>query len=84
MKRSMFGVVVALTFLFVAFLSGADLKVDFSKEQSGKTPVNFEPMVGTWVVAQDGPEIPLTWKQTTKRMNTFGYADHARSQRESR
>lgn len=57
MKRSMFSVVAALTtFLFVAFLSAADLKVDFSKEQSGKAPVNFEPMVGTWVVAQDGPD----------------------------
>jgi hypothetical protein len=57
MKRSMFSVVVGLTtFLFVAFLSAADLKVDFSKEQTGKVPVNFEPMVGTWVVAQDGPD----------------------------
>src|SRR3954463_753967 len=32
----------------------ADVKVDLSKEQVGKTPATFEPMVGTWVVAQDG------------------------------
>src|SRR5258706_7464745 len=33
-----------------------DIKVDLSKEQGGKTPVTFEPMVGTWVVAQDGSD----------------------------
>src|SRR3954464_11436013 len=32
----------------------ADIKGDLSKEQVGKTPASFEPMVGTWVVAQDG------------------------------
>ena len=36
-------------------LAAADIKVDLSKEQVGKTPVSFEPMVGTWVVAQDVP-----------------------------
>jgi hypothetical protein len=30
------------------------VKVDLSKETVGKPPVTFEPMVGTWVVAQDG------------------------------
>src|SRR5258706_5759278 len=34
----------------------ADVKVDLSKEQVGKVPVTFEPMVGTWLVAQDGTE----------------------------
>lgn len=32
----------------------AELKVDLSKEQVGKPPVKFEPIVGTWVVVQDG------------------------------
>src|ERR1022692_4905193 len=32
----------------------ADVKVDLSKEQVGKPPATFEPIVGTWVVAQDG------------------------------
>lgn len=36
----------------VAF--AADHKVDLAKEQVGKAPATFEPMVGTWVVAQDG------------------------------
>src|SRR5206468_6622651 len=45
-----------LTLLCVAVVFAADIKVDLSKEQVGKTPVNFEPMVGTWVVAQDGPD----------------------------
>jgi hypothetical protein len=42
--------------LFLMPLSAADLKVDLSKEQPGKMPVSFEPMVGTWLVAQDGPD----------------------------
>jgi hypothetical protein len=36
--------------------SAADIKVDLNKEQAGKAPVTFEPMVGTWVVAQDGAD----------------------------
>ena len=37
-------------------LQAADVKVDLSKEQVGKPPVSFEPMVGTWVIAQDGSD----------------------------
>jgi hypothetical protein len=37
-------------------LVAADTKVDLTKEQVGKPPVAFEPMVGTWVIAQDGSE----------------------------
>src|SRR5689334_16512431 len=44
--------VVALAVSLVA----ADTKVDFGKEQVGHPPTTFEPMVGTWVVAQDGPD----------------------------
>jgi hypothetical protein len=41
--------------IFLAAMAGAaDIKVDLKSEQVGKTPVTFEPMVGTWVVAQDG------------------------------
>src|SRR6516225_8041798 len=57
MKRiALSGISVLTPGLFVALLSAADLKVDFGKEQTGKAPVNFEPMVGTWVVAQDGKD----------------------------
>ena len=34
----------------------AEIKVDLSKEQVGKPPTTFEPMVGTWLIAQDGPD----------------------------
>ncbi len=34
----------------------ADVKVDLSKETVGKPPTTFEPMVGTWIVQQDGPD----------------------------
>ena len=37
-------------------LLAADKKVDLSKETPGKPPATFEPMVGTWVVAQDGSD----------------------------
>jgi hypothetical protein len=37
-------------------LGAADIKIDLSKEQVGRPPVVFEPIVGTWVVAQDGPD----------------------------
>ena len=40
----------------VAPLVAADTKVDLSEEQVGKPPATFEPMVGTWVIAQDGSE----------------------------
>lgn len=36
--------------------SGTEIKVDLSKEQVGKAPVVFEPIVGTWTVIEDGGE----------------------------
>jgi hypothetical protein len=45
--------------LVAATLRAADInvhRVDLSKEQPGRPPATFEPMVGTWVVAQDGPD----------------------------
>jgi hypothetical protein len=48
----MVGVAVAA----IAPLFAAELKVDLSKESVGKPPTTFEPMVGTWVVAQDGAD----------------------------
>ena len=40
----------------VATLGAADTKVDLSKEKVGSAPTVFEPMVGSWVIAQDGPD----------------------------
>jgi 3-keto-disaccharide hydrolase len=37
-------------------IRAADIKVDLGKETVGRTPVAFEPMVGTWTVAQDGAD----------------------------
>jgi hypothetical protein len=46
--------IVALIALFmVAALHAADTKVDLSKEQVGRPPAAFEPIVGTWVVVED-------------------------------
>jgi len=40
----------------MATLHAADMKVDLSKERVGRSPATFEPMVGTWVVAEDAGE----------------------------
>src|SRR6266849_2761168 len=42
--------------LLVAAVRAADIKVDLGKEVVGRPPATFEPMVGTWLVAQDGPD----------------------------
>ena len=42
--------------LAVGALRAADLRVDLSKETVGRPPATFEPMVGTWIVAQDGAD----------------------------
>jgi len=47
---------LAVAVLLVAPLAAAEIKVDLSKEQVGRPPKSFEPMVGTWIVAQDGAD----------------------------
>jgi hypothetical protein len=46
----------ALILLIAVSLSAAEIKVDLKNEQVGKAPTVFEPIVGTWVVGQDGGE----------------------------
>jgi hypothetical protein len=48
--------VILAALLAITPLRAADVKVDISKEQVGKPPVVFEPIVGTWVVVQDGAD----------------------------
>jgi hypothetical protein len=49
-------VVVAACLFSSAFVLAGDRKVDLTKEVVGKPPATFEPMVGTWVVAQDSAD----------------------------
>jgi len=50
-------VVTGLAVLSIAAtVAAADIKVDLSKEQVGRPPATFTPMVGTWVIAQDGAD----------------------------
>jgi hypothetical protein len=46
----------ALAVSVMAIVGAADITVDLSKEIVGKPPVAFTPMVGTWVIGQDGPD----------------------------
>ncbi len=39
--------------LAIGVANAAIVKVDLSNEQVGKAPLTFEPIVGTWVIAQD-------------------------------
>ncbi len=47
---------IGFTVVSALVLTAAEIKVDLSKEQVGRPPTTFEPMVGTWVVAQDGAD----------------------------
>ena len=47
---------VVAALLLVLPLRAADKKIDLSKEKVGKPPATFEPMVGTWIVIEDGKE----------------------------
>ena len=48
--------IIAVALTAAVSMRAADTKVDLSKEVVGKAPATFEPMVGQWVVAQDGPD----------------------------
>jgi len=48
------GIAFGAAMAVVAPLVAAEIKIDLSKEKVGSAPTTFEPMVGTWVVAQDG------------------------------
>ena len=50
------GLVVAALVGIIAPLQAADTKIDLKKETVGRPPVAFEPMVGTWVIAEDAGE----------------------------
>ncbi len=56
MKSFRFAVAPLLIVALLLPLSAAERKIDLSKEKPGFPPRTFEPMVGTWVVVQDGPD----------------------------
>jgi hypothetical protein len=45
--------VLLMSVAVLAALTAAEIKVDLTKERVGTAPATFEPMVGTWVVAED-------------------------------
>ena len=52
----MAGTVLLMVVSLAAGIYAAETIVDLSKEQVGKAPATFEPVVGTWVVVQDGKD----------------------------
>jgi hypothetical protein len=51
-----FALAAAASLVVGSIVAAADMKVDLTKEQVGRPPTTFEPMVGTWVVVQDGAD----------------------------
>ena len=56
MKAIQCSLIAVAVVLAIVSLSAADLKVDLSKEQIGKEPKTFQPIVGTWIVTKDGQD----------------------------
>ena len=50
------GAAIAAAIAVIAPLAAAEIKVDLKKEKVGAPPQTFEPMVGTWLVAEDAGE----------------------------
>jgi hypothetical protein len=48
--------VIVLVLALLVPLAAAETRVDLSREQVGKPPTTFEPIVGTWLVAQEGAD----------------------------
>jgi hypothetical protein len=55
MKRTLVTMAAALA-IATSVSARQGIKVDISKETVGKPPTIFEPQMGTWIVAQDGPD----------------------------
>jgi len=55
-RRVAIGTIALAAGLATMVARAQGVQVDLSKEVVGNTPVVFEPMMGTWVVAQDGPD----------------------------
>jgi hypothetical protein len=49
-------IALAAAALAVFASAPAEKKIDLTSEKAGKPPVTFEPMVGTWVVVEDGKD----------------------------
>ena len=56
MKRFGHGAALIAALAIIAPLAAAEIKVDLKKEKVGAPPQAFEPMVGTWLVAEDAGE----------------------------
>ena len=50
------GAALLAALAIIAPLAAAEIKVDLKKEKVGAPPQTFEPMVGTWLVAEDAGE----------------------------
>src|SRR5262245_35758865 len=55
-RRVLIGAAMLIAAVAIAGARAQSTQVDLSKEVVGAMPVTFEPMMGTWVVAQDGSD----------------------------
>ena len=54
MKFPRWAVAIVLTIGTGLMVAAAPQTIDLSKERAGRAPETFEPIVGTWLIAQDG------------------------------
>ena len=74
-------VVCALSVSFFAFAQSKSIKVDVTKEKAGAEPTHFVPIVGNWIVTQEGGKnVLMVDGREWKRGNpAAGLADKART-----
>ncbi|HYW42074.1 MAG TPA: family 16 glycoside hydrolase [Bryobacteraceae bacterium] len=54
--RSCRALIPAAATLLITLLQAAEIKVDLAKEKTGEEPKTFQPIVGTWLVTEDGKD----------------------------
>lgn len=74
-------IALAITLVFGALIFAANsIRVDVSQEKVGAEPTHFIPVVGNWIVAQDGAKkvLMVDGRQWKKGQPAGGLADKAR------
>jgi len=72
---------LSIALLFLAVAAHGQTVVNLSKERAGKEPARFLPIVGDWVIAEDGGQkvVQVDGRQWIKGQPSAGLAEKART-----
>jgi len=72
---------LSIALLFLAVAGHGQTVVNLSKERAGKEPARFLPIVGDWVIAEDGGQkvVQVDGRQWIKGQPSAGLAEKART-----